>query len=99
VRTDTGQALEEKEERKRLQRAEDAMWHTKLLELVRKAESREATDKNRFLDLRSDMLRTLEEQVYIYIYICMCVFVNTCVLHSRQCGCVLRRMPTCPHTY
>jgi hypothetical protein len=58
------QALVELKERKRLQREEDAVWHTRLLDLVRKAEQREASDRNRFLDLRSDMLKTLEEQVH-----------------------------------
>lgn len=39
------------------------MWHSKLLELVKKSENREAADKTREIDLRSEMLRTLEEQV------------------------------------
>ena len=51
------------------------MWHSKLLELVRKAESREASDRNRFLDLRSDMLRTLEEQVCMYLCMCGCAYL------------------------
>mmetsp|Transcript_22655 Transcript_22655/g.55923 ORF Transcript_22655/g.55923 Transcript_22655/m.55923 type:complete len:487 (-) Transcript_22655:44-1504(-) len=56
-------ALEERLERKQLQREEDAMWHQKLLALIRSAEEREAADKTRETDLRSEMLRTLEEQV------------------------------------
>mmetsp|Transcript_54385 Transcript_54385/g.127132 ORF Transcript_54385/g.127132 Transcript_54385/m.127132 type:complete len:486 (-) Transcript_54385:69-1526(-) len=56
-------ALEEKAEAKRTQREEDAMWHNRLLELVRKSELREEADKTREMELRSEMLRTLQEQV------------------------------------
>ena len=56
-------ALEERSEQRRRDKEEDALWHTRLLELVRKADERESNDKNRSIELRSEMLRTLQDQV------------------------------------
>jgi len=56
-------ALDERAEQRRRDNEEDALWHTRLLELVRKADEREQNDKNRSVDLRSAMLRTLQDQV------------------------------------
>ena len=57
------QALENRVVQKQRQREEDAMWHGKLLDLVKKSEMREANDKDREMKLRTEMLTTLEEQV------------------------------------
>jgi len=56
-------ALEDRVVQKQKQREEDALWHSRLLALVKQSENREANDKDRELNLRSEMLRTLEEQV------------------------------------
>ena len=56
-------ALEERAEQRLRDKEEDAHWHTRLLDLVRKADERDANDKNRAVELRSDMLRTLQDQV------------------------------------
>eukprot|EP00960_Hanusia_phi_P058508 763911-Hanusia_phi.AAC.1 len=40
-------ALEEKEEKKKKEKEENEMWHNRLLDLVRKSEEREMSDKNR----------------------------------------------------
>lgn len=56
-------ALDERAEQRKLDKEEDAAWHTRLLDLVRKADEREQNDANRQLQLRSAMLRTLQDQV------------------------------------
>jgi len=56
-------ALDERAEQRLRDKEEDALWHSRLLDLVKKADEREANDKNRAVELRSEMLRTLEEQV------------------------------------
>jgi len=56
-------ALGERAEQRRRDKEESEMWHTRMLELVRKSDEREAADKSRSVELRSEMLRTLQEQV------------------------------------
>ena len=57
-------ALDERAEQRLRDKEEDALWHTRLLELVLKSDEREQNDKNRSVDLRSAMLRTLQDQVH-----------------------------------
>eukprot|EP00001_Collodictyon_triciliatum_P194077 34770_2 len=56
-------ALVERDEQRKREKEDEAAWHLRLLDLVRKADEREANDKNRALELRSAMLRTLSDQV------------------------------------
>ena len=56
-------ALVERDEQRKREKEDEAAWHMRLLDLVRKADEREANDKNRALELRSAMLRTLSDQV------------------------------------
>mmetsp|Transcript_68306 Transcript_68306/g.163039 ORF Transcript_68306/g.163039 Transcript_68306/m.163039 type:complete len:486 (+) Transcript_68306:147-1604(+) len=63
-KTQCDNAMIERGEEKKRQKEEAAMWHNRLLDEVRKAERREASDSNRESELRSEMLRTLQEQVH-----------------------------------
>jgi len=56
-------ALDERAEQRLNDKEDEALWHTRLLELVRTADARESNDKNRSVELRSAMLRTLQDQV------------------------------------